>query len=130
MDTTIKLSKCQLRQKLFLWQNQNLTHPFHLLFGFHRSRIFRICNAHHFQIPFNNSKLFPRAKNEQDLRILLQFIFPHFISFEFISSHFVSFFLLSLSSGGISKLSPGFEYFISSFSVSSTFGHFCCMIRS
>ena len=52
-------------------------------------------------------KLF-RAKNEQDLGISF-----HFFWFHFVSSHFIS---LSLS-GGISWLSPGLDYFISSFHV-------------
>jgi len=71
---------CQLQQKHFLRQDSNLTHPFHLVSGYHKSRIF-VSASHIIQSLLNNSKAISVPKMNK--------IF--FYSFHLRTSRFISF---------------------------------------
>ena len=95
---------CQLQQKHFLRQDSNLTHPFHLVSGYHKSRIFVSAMRIIIHSLLNNSKAISVPKMNK--------IFFH--SFQLVSFHFIlTLFYFMLTSGGISWLSPGSDYFIS-----------------
>ena len=133
---------CQLQQKHFLRQDSNLTHPFHLVSGYHKSRIF-VSASRIIQSLLNNSKAISVPKMN---KIFFLFLSSPYISFHFIrfrlhfrfhfrfhfklhheSFHFMFHFMFHiishpfhfdsfhsmLTSGGISWLSPGSDYFIS-----------------